>query len=124
MFCRLYWLGIYEKHTTYNAAWMFEKDYLALVWTAVSSLWRLAVGGAESNYPNRECYELDCIGRLCMANCWAPWIFQDKYQAVDRLDRTEYFSRFLDSGLFMHANFHDTRMSAFLLPICVECNFV
>jgi hypothetical protein len=69
MLCRLYWLGIYEKYTIYNAAWMFEKDYLALIWTIVSSLRKLAVGGAD---PNRECCEHDCIGRLCMAHSWAP----------------------------------------------------
>ncbi|KAF8202197.1 hypothetical protein BJ912DRAFT_920590 [Pholiota molesta] len=49
VFLLLYWLGIYEKYTIYNAAWMFEKDYLALVWTIVSSLWQLAVGGADPN---------------------------------------------------------------------------
>jgi len=32
VFVLLYWLGIYEKHTSHNLGWFFEVDYLSLLW--------------------------------------------------------------------------------------------
>jgi len=29
---RIYWLGIYEKHTIYNKHWFFDMDLLREVW--------------------------------------------------------------------------------------------
>ncbi|TFK31737.1 hypothetical protein BDQ12DRAFT_92627 [Crucibulum laeve] len=32
VFLMLYWLGIYEKHALHNSPWLFEVDYLSMLW--------------------------------------------------------------------------------------------
>jgi hypothetical protein len=39
----LYWLGIYERHAIHHktwVVWMFDKDYLVLVWNGLEYLYR------------------------------------------------------------------------------------